>query len=210
MSQLRVLVVDDDASIATRLDAMLREGGLQADCSAASGEAGFVAAVMGEGPPHIVLVPHRPGFGAAEALAVLATRSLEIPLVALVPRSAPARDERWQAVSREAADLASLEEPWRLAACLARALERRREIRERIQQEQKIARLSRIQSMLSGISSAIVRMRDRTELLREACGSRSSTGACSSRSSVSSTRSASCATSCGTARGRTPRSSRVT
>lgn len=44
-----------------------------------------------------------------------------------------------------------------------------RDIGERKAQEARIARLHRIQVMLSAINSAIVRIRDRDELLREAC-----------------------------------------
>ena len=44
-----------------------------------------------------------------------------------------------------------------------------RDITERTQQEQKIARLNRIHAMLSGINSAIVLIRDRQELFAEAC-----------------------------------------
>jgi len=44
-----------------------------------------------------------------------------------------------------------------------------RDVTQRLQQEEKIARLSRIQAVLSGINSAIVRIRDREELFREAC-----------------------------------------
>src|ERR1035437_3724004 len=47
--------------------------------------------------------------------------------------------------------------------------ELQRDIAERRQQEQKIAKLSRIQAMLSGINAAIVRVRDREELLQGAC-----------------------------------------
>jgi diguanylate cyclase (GGDEF)-like protein/PAS domain S-box-containing protein len=43
------------------------------------------------------------------------------------------------------------------------------DITERKKQEVKIARLSRIHAVLSGINSAIVRVRDRAELFREAC-----------------------------------------
>lgn len=43
------------------------------------------------------------------------------------------------------------------------------DITERRAQEQKIARLSRIQAVLSGINSAIVRIHDRQALLEEAC-----------------------------------------
>ena len=43
------------------------------------------------------------------------------------------------------------------------------DITERRIQEQKISRLSRIHAVLSGINSAIVRMRDRSELFQEAC-----------------------------------------
>jgi diguanylate cyclase (GGDEF)-like protein len=44
-----------------------------------------------------------------------------------------------------------------------------RDITQRVQQEDKIARLSRIHSVLSGINSTIVRVRDRQELFNEAC-----------------------------------------
>lgn len=43
------------------------------------------------------------------------------------------------------------------------------DLTERRLQEEKIARLSRIHAVLSGINAAIVRVRDRGELLREAC-----------------------------------------
>jgi diguanylate cyclase (GGDEF)-like protein len=43
------------------------------------------------------------------------------------------------------------------------------DITERKQQEEKIARLSRIYAVLSGINSAIVRVRERDELFQEAC-----------------------------------------
>jgi diguanylate cyclase (GGDEF)-like protein/PAS domain S-box-containing protein len=44
-----------------------------------------------------------------------------------------------------------------------------RDITERVQQQDKIARFSRIQAVLSGINSAIVRIHDRHELFEEAC-----------------------------------------
>jgi len=43
------------------------------------------------------------------------------------------------------------------------------DVTERKQQEQRIARLTRIYAVLSGINSAIVRIRDRIELFQEAC-----------------------------------------
>jgi len=44
-----------------------------------------------------------------------------------------------------------------------------RDIADRRAQEQKISRLSRIHAVLSGINAAIVRIRDRRELFKEAC-----------------------------------------
>jgi PAS domain S-box-containing protein/diguanylate cyclase (GGDEF)-like protein len=44
-----------------------------------------------------------------------------------------------------------------------------RDITQRLAQEERIMRLSRIQAVLSGINSAIVRIRDRDALFREAC-----------------------------------------
>lgn len=44
-----------------------------------------------------------------------------------------------------------------------------RDITESMRQQERIGRLSRIQAMLSGINSAIVRIRDRAQLFEEAC-----------------------------------------
>ena len=43
------------------------------------------------------------------------------------------------------------------------------DVTERVEQERKIARLSRVRAVSSGISSAMLRLRDRDELLQEAC-----------------------------------------
>ncbi|MBL6750040.1 MAG: EAL domain-containing protein [Nevskia sp.] len=43
------------------------------------------------------------------------------------------------------------------------------DVTERLQQQEKIARLSRMHAVLSGINSAIIRIRDRTELFGAAC-----------------------------------------
>jgi diguanylate cyclase (GGDEF)-like protein/PAS domain S-box-containing protein len=43
------------------------------------------------------------------------------------------------------------------------------DVTERVEQERKIARLSRVRAVTSGISSAMLRLRDRAELLQEAC-----------------------------------------
>jgi PAS domain S-box-containing protein len=44
-----------------------------------------------------------------------------------------------------------------------------RDVTDRVLQDEKVARLTRIQAVLSGINAAVVRARDRDELLREAC-----------------------------------------
>jgi len=43
------------------------------------------------------------------------------------------------------------------------------DVTDRVEQERKIARLSRVRAVTSGISSATLRLRDRNELLQEAC-----------------------------------------
>jgi diguanylate cyclase (GGDEF)-like protein/PAS domain S-box-containing protein len=43
------------------------------------------------------------------------------------------------------------------------------DVTERLQQQEKIARLSRVHAMLSGINAAIIRIRDRRELFRAVC-----------------------------------------
>jgi len=55
------------------------------------------------------------------------------------------------------------------AGSVSRVVVVSRDVTERTKQEERIERLSRITAVLSGINSAIVRIRDREELLQEAC-----------------------------------------
>src|SRR5262249_25814277 len=57
----------------------------------------------------------------------------------------------------------------RLAPAVIRALREAEQRKERAAQQSRIARLTRILEMLSGINTAVVRIRDRLELLQEAC-----------------------------------------
>ncbi|MGH8270647.1 MAG: GAF domain-containing protein, partial [Steroidobacteraceae bacterium] len=57
----------------------------------------------------------------------------------------------------------------RLAPAVKRALAEAASRRARNQAEERVARLSRVLQMLSGINTAVVRVRERTRLLEEAC-----------------------------------------
>ncbi len=57
----------------------------------------------------------------------------------------------------------------RLAPAVRRALNETAIKAERVRQEAQIARLNRVLRMLSGVSGLVLRIRDRTELLRETC-----------------------------------------
>ena len=57
----------------------------------------------------------------------------------------------------------------RLAPAVTRALEEAASKRARRKAEERIARLTRVLQMLSGINAAVVRIRDRTQLFEEAC-----------------------------------------
>ncbi len=57
----------------------------------------------------------------------------------------------------------------RLAPAVRRAIEEAEHNAERKRQETQIARLNRVLRMLSGVNSLVLRIRDRTELLREIC-----------------------------------------
>src|SRR5262245_54893287 len=68
-----------------------------------------------------------------------------------------------------AADYVLKSNPARLAPAVRRALDDVEVRKQREQQQALIARLDRVLRMLSGVNALVVRIRDRTELLRETC-----------------------------------------
>ncbi|MGH8325918.1 MAG: GAF domain-containing protein, partial [Steroidobacteraceae bacterium] len=117
--------------------------------------------------PHLILSDFTlPAFDGLAALAIARQAAPDIPFIFL---SGTIGEERAiEALQRGAVDYVLKSNPARLVPAVHRAL---REVAERARRraaEREIARLTRRLKMQSGINSAVIRIRDRDELLREA------------------------------------------
>jgi diguanylate cyclase (GGDEF)-like protein len=165
--QVRVLFVED---VATDAELALRRLGLDGiECSIVrvETEGAFVAALR-EGNCDIILSDFSlPQFDGMSALRIAMRESPDIPFIFV---SGTIGEERAIEVLRcGAVDYVLKSNLKRLAPAVRRALREAEQRLEREAQQARIARLTRILEMLSGINTAVVRIRDRMELFREAC-----------------------------------------
>ena len=118
--------------------------------------------------PHVILSDFTlPAFDGLAALDIARETAPDVPFIFL---SGTLGEERAiEALRRGAVDYVLKTNPARLVPAVRRAL---REVEERARRraaEREIARLTRRLKMQSGINSAVIHIRDRDELLREAC-----------------------------------------
>jgi diguanylate cyclase (GGDEF)-like protein len=164
---LRVLLVEDvpaEAELAVR---HLSSGGISCVPRTVADERQFRAALK-LFRPHLILSDFTlPGFDGLAALDIAREAAPDVPFIFL---SGTIGEERAiEALRRGAVDYVLKTNPARLVPAVRRAL---REVEERARRraaEREIARLTRRLKMQSGINSAVIRIRDRDELLREAC-----------------------------------------
>jgi diguanylate cyclase (GGDEF)-like protein len=179
---LRVLIVEEAAAAAERARRQLVQGGIPCTYLQVASEKDFRLALR-RFEPQLILseltLPHLDGFAALE----IAAR--ELPDVPFIFFSATAGEEHAvEAIRRGAADYILKANPSRLVPAVSEALRevsergrqrllesqaREEEQRLHQQQQERIARLTRMLQMQSGINAAVVRIREREDLLREAC-----------------------------------------
>ncbi|MBS0419327.1 MAG: EAL domain-containing protein [Proteobacteria bacterium] len=163
----RVLFVEDvetDAELAVR---RLRTEGVPCEYKRVETEQQYLDALHSGGYDIILSDFSLPQFDGMSALA-LAKR--ELPDVPFIFLSGTIGEERAiEALRCGAVDYVLKSNLKRLAPAVTRALREAEQQRERTAQQARIARLTRILEMLSGINTAVVRIRDRLELLHEAC-----------------------------------------
>jgi diguanylate cyclase (GGDEF)-like protein len=164
---LRLLIVEDviaEAELALR---HLASGGISCVPRTVADERQFRAALR-QFRPHVILSDFTlPAFDGLAALDIAREEAPDVPFIFL---SGTIGEERAiEALRRGAVDYVLKTNPARLVPAVRRAL---REVEERARRraaEREIARLTRRLKMQSGINSAVIRIRDREELLREAC-----------------------------------------
>src|SRR5487761_13569 len=164
---LRLLIVEDVVAEAELAVRHLASGGIACVPRTVADEPQFRAALK-QFRPHIILSDFSlPGFDGLTALRIACREAPDVPFIFL---SGTIGEERAiEALQRGAVDYVLKTNPARLVPAGRRAL---REVEERARRraaEREIARLTRRLKMQSGINSAVIRIRDRDELLREAC-----------------------------------------
>ncbi|HUN72007.1 MAG TPA: EAL domain-containing protein [Steroidobacteraceae bacterium] len=164
---LRLLILEDVAAEAELTVRALKTAGLDCSWRRVESETDFRAGLR-EPRPDIVLSDFSlPRFDGLSALAISVAEAPDIPFIFV---SGTIGEERaTEALKRGAVDYVLKTNLARLGPAVKRALAEAASQRARRQAEERVARLTRVLQMLSGINTAVVRVRDRTELLEEAC-----------------------------------------
>jgi CheY-like chemotaxis protein/GAF domain-containing protein len=165
--KLRVLLVEDSAIDAELAIRRLQQGGYECSYQCVVDEVQMRAA-LAAAPPDIILSDFSlPQFDGVSALAVAREMAPDVPFIFL---SGTIGEERAiEALKSGAIDYVLKSNPKRLVPAVKRALEDATLRRQSRLAEMRVARLSRVLQMLSGINSALVRIHDRQEVMRETC-----------------------------------------
>ncbi len=147
--------------------AQLRAGGLDHIGQRVATEAEMRAALREFNPAIILCDFSLPQFNGLGALELARECAPEVPVV--IVSGTISEEQAAGAMRLGAVDYVSKTNPARLGPVVRRALKEAAARVNSKRQERQIARLSGALRMLSGINSAVVRIRDRIELLREAC-----------------------------------------
>jgi diguanylate cyclase (GGDEF)-like protein len=162
-----LLVVEDVSAEAELAVRHLASGGIPCIPRTVADERQFRAALKQFRPDVILADFTLPAFDGLAALDIAREEAPDVPFIFL---SGTIGEERAiEALQRGAVDYVLKTNPARLVPAVRRAL---REVQERTRRraaEREIARLTRRLKMQSGINGAVIRIRDRDELLREAC-----------------------------------------
>ena len=167
VEDIDVLLVEDsepDIELALR---RLSQGGFRCRHRVASTEAELRRALDERLPDFILSDFSLPGFDGMSALVIATQVAPDVPFIFL---SGTLGEERAiEALRQGAIDYVLKSNPRRLVPAVKRALAEAALRRASRASERRVARLTGVLQMLSGINTAVVRIRDRDELLKEAC-----------------------------------------
>jgi diguanylate cyclase (GGDEF)-like protein len=165
--ELRVLLVEDSQADAELAIWRLKQAGYVCTHECVVTEAQMRAALAAALPDIILSDFSLPQFDGLSALAVARAVAPDVPFIFL---SGTIGEERAiDALKRGAIDYVLKTNPKRLVPAVKRALEDAVLRRTSRLAEQRLARLSGVLQMLSGINGALVRIHSREEVMRETC-----------------------------------------
>src|SRR3981189_1909263 len=164
---VRMLCVEDVETDAELVVLRLRQDGIQCDSTRVETDEAFVAALRERKYDIILSDFSLPQFDGMSALALARRERPDIPFIFV---SGTIGEERAiEALRCGAVDYVLKSNLKRLAPAVTPALRGAGEKNERAAQQTRLARLTRILAMLSGINTAVVLIRERIELFHEAC-----------------------------------------
>ncbi|MFZ1099880.1 MAG: diguanylate cyclase, partial [Steroidobacteraceae bacterium] len=164
---LHVLLVEDSDSDADLAIWRLKQAGYACTYQRVVTETEMRAALQARLPDIILSDFSLPSFDGMSALKIARSEVPDIPFIFL---SGTIGEERAiEALKRGAVDYVLKGNPKRLVPAVQRALEEAVSRRARQLAEQRVARLTGVLQMLSGINSALVRIQNREEVVRETC-----------------------------------------
>lgn len=164
---IKVLFVEDVAHEAELAVAHLGKSGLTCTTERVENEQDLRQALERFAPTIILADFSLPQFDGLAALQVARELAPDVPFLFV---SGTIGEERAiEALRRGAVDYVLKDNLTRLGPAVHRALSEARAQREKIHQRMQISRLDRVLRMLSGINALVVRVKDRQELMQEAC-----------------------------------------
>lgn len=163
---ISVLLLEDNVADAELAIRELRRAGFDPQWQRVETEADFVVALAVH--PEVVLADYTlPQFDGLRALALVRERAPDTPFILI--SGSLGEEAAVAAIKQGATDFLLKDRMARLGTAVARALDEQRQRTAHKEHERKIARLMRIRAVIGGISSAMLRLRDRQKLLAEAC-----------------------------------------
>jgi diguanylate cyclase (GGDEF)-like protein len=164
---IRILFIEDLEYEMELALSQLKRAGVECVWRRADTAPGVLTALEDFAPTIVLSDFSLPQFDGLSALALVREHAPDLPFLFL---SGTIGEERAiEALRRGAVDYVLKTNMARLAPAVRRAVEEAAARGERRRQEAQIARLNRVLKMVSGVNGLIVRIRDRAELLREAC-----------------------------------------
>jgi diguanylate cyclase (GGDEF)-like protein len=166
--ELDLLLIEDSQSDTELTIRRLREAGFKCQYRCAVTEWQLRAALRTRLPDIILSDFSLPGFDGLSALAIARTEAVEVPFIFL---SGTIGEERAiEALKSGAIDYVLKGNPKRLVPAVKRALGDVELRRSNQLTQKRVARLTGVLQMLSGINTGVIRIQSRDELLKEACG----------------------------------------
>jgi diguanylate cyclase (GGDEF)-like protein len=167
VAELDVLLIEDSAPDVDLAIRRLEQGGFRCRQRVVTREIDLRRALEERKPNFILSDFSLPGFDGMAALRIATEVAPEVPFIFL---SGTIGEERAiEALRKGAVDYVLKSNPQRLVPAVQRALAEANLRKINRIGERRVARLTDVMQMLSGINTAVVRIQDRSELLSETC-----------------------------------------